>query len=597
MSTLLVVVLAAVLAFGTYFGLERLGRRALWPAVLRFAAWTSLGLLLANAACPRPPERRRPLALIDASLSMDGPGWAAARRAADSLGEVRFVGDDRPGTDTTASRGRSLVATALIAAAAGDRPVWLVTDGEIEDRTDIPPDVLTRTGVRLLPRRPPDDIAIVDVDGADRLTRGDTIRVEVTLLGTGTRSADSVTVRLRADGAGAPLATRRIRLASGAARMALSASTGALSPGEHLLRVELADHRDAEIRTDVRLHHLVLAATPGAVLVTSPGDWEGRFLFRTIREVSDLPLRGYVELAPGDWRSMRDLSRVTASVVRDAARQADLLIARGDAVSLARGSRARGVWLWPGGSGSSLDVADWYLVPMTDSPLAAALAGLPLDSFPPVAQLARLDPAPTDWVAFTAQAGRRGAPRAAMIGRARGRTREVISATDGLWRWRFRGGSSEQGYRSLVAATVSWLLAAPDSATGLARPVRAVVQQGRPVMFQWTGSGPAHPVMVTVDSGSAARVDSLRFDGAGRAALWLAPGRYRYRLQDGVGGLVAVERYSDEFLPRAAVLTAQDPADVTGSRQTSPRDWPWLFGIAVAALCGEWVLRRRLGLR
>lgn len=596
MSTLLIVILAALLAFGTYLGLERLGRRALIPAGLRWIAWAALGVLLANVACPRPPEQRRPMVLLDASLSMDRPSWPAARRTADSLGEVRFIGDDRPDPDTLPSRGRSLVAGALIAAAATDRSVWLLTDGEIEDRTDIPPDVLARAGVRLFARTPTDDLSITEVVGSDRLTKGDSLFLDVTLRGSGSRSTDSVTLQLRTDSTGAPLASRRVRLAGGGARVTLRASTAGLAPGEYLLRVELAGARDAEPRTDVRLHDVMLAATPGAVLVASPADWDARFLFRAIREVSDLPLRGYVQLAPGEWRSMLDLSRVSEGVVRDAARRADLLVAKGDAIDLAAGTRARGVWLWPGGRGSILDAADWYLVPMTDSPLAAALAGLPIDSFPPVAQLARLDPGADDWVALTAQAGRRGAPRAAMIGRTRGRSREVVSATDGLWRWRFRGGSSEQGYRSLVAATVSWLLAAPDSASGLARPIRAVVQQGRPLVFQWAGAGPSRPLMVAL-AGAAQRADTLRFDGDGRALLWLSPGQYRYRLEDGVSGRVAVEAYSDEFLPRPVVLSEQVPAEVTGSRQASPRDWPWLFAVAVGALCGEWLVRRRMGLR
>ncbi len=597
MPILLVLVLAALLAAGTYLGLERLGRRALLPASLRFVAWVALGTLLVNMACPTPPERRRPMVLLDASLSMASAQWAASRASADSMGEVRYVGDDRPNPDTVANRGRSLVSSALVAAAASDRPVWLVTDGEIEDRGDIPSDVLARAGVKLIPRNQGNDIAVTEVQGADRLTRGDSLRLDVALRATGSRTGDSVLVELRSDVAGAGvLASRRLRLVGGVGRVTLRTSTQALAPGEHLLRVSVLNPQDDEPRTDLRLHRVLIAATPGAVLVASPADWDARFLFRTIREVSDLPLRGYVELAPGDWRSMRDLSRVNEGVVRDAARRADLLVAKGSAVRLAEGSRARGIWRWPTAGGGS-EVADWYLVPVPESPLAAALAGLPLDSFPPVAQLTRLDPAPGDWVAFTAQAGRRGAPRAALFGKTSGRTREVTSGTGGLWRWRFRGGSSEQGYRALVAATVSWLLAAPDSATGLARPVRNVVQQGRPLVFQWTGAGSSRPVALSLGSGDDTRADTLRFDGAGRAALWLAPGEYRYRLEDGVTSLAGVETYSDEFLPRPVVLSAQEPGQVTDSGKTSPRDWPWLFAIAVAALCAEWLVRRRMGLR
>ena len=117
-----------------------------------------------------------------------------------------------------------------------------------------------------------------------------------------------------------------------------------------------------------------------------------------------------------------------------------------------------------------------------------------------------------------------------MVGRVEGRVRRVTTLVDGLWRWGFRGGSSEQSYRALVAATASWLLTGADTAAGLARPVRRVVQQGRPVVFEWTGSGaPATAVPLTWTAGDRPRADTLRFDGSGRAAVRLPPGTYRYR--------------------------------------------------------------------
>src|SRR5207249_2281431 len=97
----------------------------------------------------------------------------------------------------------------------------------------------------------------------------------------------------------------------------------------------------------------------------------------------------------------------------------------------------------------------------------------------------------------------------------------------GLWRWAFRGGSSEQGYRSWVAATTAWLLGASDSVTGRARPLRAVVQQGRPVVFERArpDSGPVGIELRITGGAAATRRDTLRFDGAGRAELFLQPGR------------------------------------------------------------------------
>ena len=168
---------------------------------------------------------------------------------------------------------------------------------------------------------------------------------------------------------------------------------------------------------------------------------------------------------------------------------------------------------------------------------------------------------------------------------------------DGLWRWAFRGGASEQSYRAWVAATASWLLGGADSARGLARTVRPVVTNGRPLVFEWSGSGPARPLAVAWSDGDAPRADTLRFDGAGRATVWLSPGEYRYRLEGGGGGTVAVEEYSEELLPRAVVLTTRDARVSRPAGRTAARDWLWLFAIGALAFAGEWLARRRLGLR
>jgi len=60
---------------------------------------------------------------------------------------------------------------------------------------------------------------------------------------------------------------------------------------------------------------------------------------------------------------------------------------------------------------------------------------------------------------------------------------------------------------------------------------------------------------------------------------------------------VAVEQYSDELLPRTPSLTAHESRTPVPAGRRAARDWLWLFGLAVAALAGEWMARRRLGLR
>jgi hypothetical protein len=235
-------------------------------------------------------------------------------------------------------------------------------------------------------------------------------------------------------------------------------------------------------------------------------------------------------------------------------------------------------------------------VPAGTSPLEGAFAGYPVDSFPPAIQLIELRSPPADWIAVSAQEGRRGPQWPAVVGRDLGRTREVTVLADGLWRWAFRGGSSEQSYRAWVAATLTWLLGGADTVQGVARPVRGVVSNGRPIVFEWVGPGVAKPVAVQW-TGAHAAADTLRFDGAGKATVWLPPGEYRYRLAAGGAGTVAVEEYSDELLPRPVVVTPHEARAALTSATRSAREWPWLFALCVLGLAGEWFARRRLGLR
>ncbi|HYF38271.1 MAG TPA: hypothetical protein VD930_01200, partial [Gemmatimonadales bacterium] len=197
----------------------------------------------------------------------------------------------------------------------------------------------------------------------------------------------------------------------------------------------------------------------------------------------------------------------------------------------------------------------------------------------------------------SAQIGRRGPFRPAVFGREDGQVRTVTVAVDGLWRWAFRGGSSEQSYRSWVAATASWLLGGVDRAQGRARPIQAVVPNGRPVVFKWSGAGPPEPLAVTWSPSPGPRTDTLHFDGNGRAMAWLAPGEYRYRLSGGGAGAVDVEQYSEELIPARVSLAAREPRVERPAGRSPAREWLWLFGICILALSGEWLARRRLGLR
>lgn len=598
MRLFLLLLLGLGLAAVTYLFLERMGRRALLPMALRTIAWTALLVLIADLSCPsRPVLGSRPLVLLDRSLSLAAAGgrWSEAHDSANGRGEVIGFGDERPATDT-ASRGRSQLAPALIAALATSRPVTVVTDGEIEDAGEIPADLLRQADVLVLPRAAGTDAALTEVIGPARATAGDTATLEFEARATAGFHSDSLRVEVRE---GARVLIRRpLSLPAGAAeRGTLRVPTSGLAAGEHLLTVALAGTGDAEPRDDARLHLLAVDATPGVVLVASPPDLDSRTLYRTLTDVARLPVKGFVRLEPGRWRDIVTLRPVDAAEVRRAATRADLLMAKGAVSDVTDGARARGQLRWSSGEGGeALSDGDWYLSGAAGGPLAGALFGFPLDSFPPATRLAALVPQDHDWTALTAQLGRRGAERPAVIGRENGRRREVVVGVDGLWRWAFRGGSSEAAYRSLVGASVAWLLGAADSSHAAARPARAVVEQGRPLIFERSGPTSGAAVTISLD-GALSRQDTLRFDGAGQARLYLPPGRYRYRLAQGGEGTVAVEQYSAEWWPRPRVLESHAGQRPVPVEPGNARRLVWLFLLCVAALAGEWFARRRLGLR
>ena len=109
------------------------------------------------------------------------------------------------------------------------------------------------------------------------------------------------------------VAARRVRLQpGGAARLQLRVPSAAIGPGTHALRVTLSGANDGEPRTDTRIHVVTVARTP-ASCSSRAGDWDSRFLYRTLRDVAQLPVRGFVRLQGDRWRSMEDLSLVSSS--------------------------------------------------------------------------------------------------------------------------------------------------------------------------------------------------------------------------------------------------------------------------------------------
>jgi len=587
-------------------------RVTLGLTALRAVALGALVLLVWNPTAARVEVGgggAPPLVLLDASLSLAGHGgrWRDALDTARALaqgGVIWRFGERVAGFGTfPPTNGASRLAPALDAAAARGGPVTVVTDGAITDLADIPPDLVRRARIVVLPRAPFFDAFIASVDGPRRVAGGDTIRLKVSYGTAGRREAGGAgrEATLALSALGRRLLSRKVELPdSGILSTDLTFPASRLPAGWVAVELRLEGVGDGESRDDARLFVLEVSPQPSVVLLASPPDWETRFLARTLEDVARVPVRTFIEAEPGGnrWRDAATLeSRAPGDVARAVAGAA-VVVEAGDPATFSRFSPKGAALLWPGAR--RLD-GDWYVQPPAagPSPLAGALAGVAWDSLPPATSLAELPPDSLATVALAARLARRGPPRPVVTLSERAGARRAVIAAGGLYRWAFRGGASGDAYRALVAGLVDWLLEQGAGSRERFLPVTYEVPNGMPVLWRWTGSGEPRDVVVSLARNAAQRVDTLRFDAGGRAEVRLPPGVYRYAASDGGGaerGVVAVDSYSDEWRPAGPVLASQP--GTPGERLTSAalRDRWWLFVVAIAAFAAEWAWRRREGL-
>ena len=580
-------------------------------AGLRIIAVAALILLLWNPASSRTlPAEDQPIVLLDASLSMSGNGepWRAALDSARTLARQRNAIVWRFGArvaafDTTPpTDGASHLGPALEAASARGGEVIVLTDGILDDMASIPADLRRRPRVVVQPHASFFDAYIASVEGQRRVTSTDTVRLKVSYATAGNRDARSgmrdATLTVSTDGR--RLNSRRVSLAdSGVLSTELTFPASRIPhPGWTVLEVRLDGVRDAEPRDDVRRFVLEVSRQPAAVIFASPPDWETRFLARALSDVARVPVKVFVETEPGHWRDAATLAPVATAELTRAAQGARLVVLTGDPERarqfIGSTAAARLIWSTAGQPG------DWYVERPPASPLAAVLAGIAWDSLPPATGAGVPPRDSTAVVVLTARLGRRGAPRPIVTLDERSGTRQVTVTASGLWRWAFRGGAAEQAYRALVAGMVDWLLREQGAGSReRAVPVTLEVPNGLPLQWRWTGAGEPRPLAITLEGVSKPPPppDTLRFDAAGRAELLLPAGVYRYALAGGPErGIVAVETYSDEWIPRPPSLGPQAGEARARIASIALRDRWWLFVIAIGALAAEWAWRRRQGL-
>ncbi|MDX1494991.1 MAG: hypothetical protein R3253_13065 [Longimicrobiales bacterium] len=574
--------------------------------------------------------------LLDASLSMAAVGaegvsaWEAARARADELAAtgwrvVRFGGDDLEAdaaADAPPDQMESRLAPALAAAAeSGAREVRVLTDARLEDA------VAVRSTLEGLPL----DLTVETFgDGSDHagiarfqvpdLSRADGTPVaELEVFG----GAGSDSLRIEILEEGRPVAVAALPAPSLGLRSSTTvelptpAAGGRVRYTARLVGVDdgFADDDEAVAFTNVGFEE------GGLVVVSLRPDWEPRYLLPVLREVTGLSTTGYLRVAPDRFLLMgRAVDRgatVDSTTVRRAAQEATLLVLHGltgeaepwvAALAASPGRRM----VFPADAGGAATVGleaegplpgEWYVSPdVPTSPIAGALAGASLDGLPPLSRLL-VPETPAASPPLQLQLRGAGAPQSALVLLPGGEGRDAVVLASGFWRWAMRDAGREP-YRRLWSGVAGWLLADRAMAAAEPRPLRWVVPRGEAV--QWRMPVDSSRVRIRVEIDGAVVRDTLVSGGAAASLGTLPPGAYRYTvLSEGADTLGAgrfdVASTTLEMLPRPEVPGLRDGSapGVEGAvpSGTPLRTTPWPYLLVITLLCGEWIGRRRSGLR
>jgi hypothetical protein len=597
------VIWLCALAAGAAAALWMYGGRLSRPAAaaalaLRAIAVTGAIALLLNAVVGA-RRAARPLVALDVSASWlrghDTSAFASAvnRARGDGNGGLLAFGDSTRTLSAAAAAGdvASRVRPAVERALAGGRPLEVVTDGEIDD-----PDALAAlpggSRVIILGTRPSRDVAVSEVRIPRAAVAGDTVEAGIGLVAAsagapagqltitlGDRRVETIVV----DSLG-PFGERLVH-----ARIAVPAVSGAL-----LLRAAVEARGDEEPRNDTLAVTLDISPGAAAVLVATSPDYDVRELAAVLRGTVSLPTRGFYRVAPEVWREDGSLAPATIDVVRRAARDAPLLIVDGDTAlfgeprAFARGSL---LLIAPPTSASG----EWFATGTPVSPMAATLGGSPWDSLPPLDVAAQIPEG--DFEILETRRARRLDRRVAAVGWEHPR-RVVLVAASGFWRWRFHGGVGTGVHAAFWGSVIDWL-SAERSDVRAAVPVDGAVRAGQPVRWR-RGSAVDTVVTVTLTRRSPPASDTLtlRFPGGTLFAETppLQVGTYDLTMRGGRAMLVV--NPSAEYLPRRpSVRAGAVGAAVALSDAPRLRSSGWIFALVIAALCAEWIMRRRLGLR
>ena len=354
-----------------------------------------------------------------------------------------------------------------------------------------------------------------------------------------------------------------------------------------------APAQDAERRNDTLLVPIEVSRAASAVFVSTSPDFDARYALAVLRGSLGIPARGYFRVAPGEWRIEGPLTPVPESEVRQAIRDAPVVILHGDTAafgpprSIAPGPLALIVTAGTDG--------EWYASAAPMSPLAPALSGLPWDSLPPVGIVP--NPPSGSWIGVEARRGRGDERKPIVVGTDEPR-RVAIIAASGLWRWQFRGGVASDAFTAFWGSIFDWLAAERIDRRAAVVDDR-MVRAGDPV--RWRRGTPQDSVVtLMLRQRGTGRVDSLTLRFPSNANIVetkpLAAGIYDVSTRGGLSILPVNE--SREWLPRAPRVAAVATGGALSADATPRlRLFGWVYAVVILMLCAEWLIRRARGMR
>jgi hypothetical protein len=483
-----------------------------------------------------------------------------------------------------------------------------------------------------------------------RVPAGEAVSASLVIFGEGGTGVDSVEVELRADGA--PVELLRLPLPPTGAPRRLELELPAVGD-TGTVRYEARVRLDGDVfpLDDVRVRHLRIGPPEGGILLVSlQPDWEPRVLLPVLEAATGIEGEGFLRVGDGDrWLPLGEgdeaASPVGSQAFRERIPRTALLVLHGAAGDVPDWLREavdvhpRVIHLPSGPAGAALAglspgsprpgewVPDATLPP---SPVAAFLSGIALAELPPLTDLRAPGPAGGIQVLrVRIQAG--GEAHPALVLRETGEGRRAVALARGFWRWANRSGPPREAYRGLWSGVAGWLLQDETvAAEGPIRPTQPVVARDQP--FEWHApeapgaelrlefrplEGDDLRGTVVDETGSQPMTVPLDEQGRGPSSplapgLWHWTGRVEGRLgPDGQEldplegeGVVEVEGWTGALaIPPVDPVPVQGPVEADhhraapehAGRPLRTHPVPWI--LLLALLCGEWVLRRRAGLR